>query len=219
MKNLAKKLYYLFLTVIFQTFSISAIKLYLNLFKDHKSHPYIITGIYFISYLLFIIVFYFSLPKKKKNDLSDSDNIFRKRANSLKLYRRNCIITIEEDKKNKKGKKKSKNNDIRDQCPNIYCIKNEVIYPSILLSIGQGINIYTLGKIDITLFLMINGSILICLFRIMKSREIHKIKPNKIISGIIDVFSIIAFIIYHLCVFDIELNYLFYTLLTFFASK
>ena len=218
MKNLAKKLYYLFLTVIFQTFSISAIKLYLNLFKDHKSHPYIITGIYFISYLLFIIVFYFSLPKKKKNDLSDSDNIFRKRANSLKLYRRNCIITIEEDKKNKKGKKKSNNNDIRDQCPNIYCIKNEVIYPSILLSIGQGINIYTLGKIDITLFLMINGSILICLFRIMKSREIHKIKPNKIISGIIDVFSIIAFIIYHLCVFDIELNYLFYTLLTFFAS-
>ena len=105
MKNLAKKLYYLFLTVIFQTFSISAIKLYLNLFKDHKSHPYIITGIYFISYLLFIIVFYFSLPKKKKNDLSDSDNIFRKRANSLKLYRRNCIITIEEDKKNKKEKK------------------------------------------------------------------------------------------------------------------
>ena len=99
MKNIAKKLYYLFLTIIFQTFSISATRLYLNLFKDRKSHPYIITGIYFISYLLFIIIFYLNLPKKKKNDSFDSFNVFRKRANSIKLYKKNSIITIEEDKK------------------------------------------------------------------------------------------------------------------------
>ena len=99
MKNIAKKLYYLFLTILFQTISISATRLYLNLFKDHKSHPYIITGVYFISYLLFIIIFYFSLPKKKKNESFVSENIFRKRANSLKLYKRNSILTIEEDKR------------------------------------------------------------------------------------------------------------------------
>jgi hypothetical protein len=99
MKDIAKKFYYFILTIIFQTISISSMRLYLILFKDHKSHPYIITGIYFISYLLFIIIFYFSLPKLKKNDLSDSDNIFRKRANSIKLYKRNSIITVEEVKK------------------------------------------------------------------------------------------------------------------------
>ena len=220
MKNVSKKLYYLFLAIIFQTFSISAMRLYLNLFKDHKSHPYIITGVYFMSYLLFIIIFYLSLPKKKKNDLSDSDNIFRKRANSIKLYKRNSIITIEEDKKNKKRNRIIKNNksDFCNQCPNVYCLKNEVIYPSILLSIGQGINIYTLGKINVPLFIMINGNILICLFRIMKSREIRKIKPNKVISGVFATFSILAFIVYHLCVSELEIKYLFFVLFTFFAS-
>ena len=213
MKNIAKKLYYLFLTILFQTISISATRLYLNLFKDHKSHPYIITGVYFISYLLFIIIFYFSLPKKKKNESFVSENIFRKRANSLKLYKRNSILTIEEDKRYKKNKNKFQSN-----CPNVYCIKNEVIYPSILLSIGQGINIYTLGKIDATLFLMINGSILISLFRILKSKGISKIKPNKVISAVIEVFSILIFIIYNLCISGLESSYLFFTLFTFFAS-
>jgi hypothetical protein len=104
MKNIAKKLYYLFLTIIFQTISISSMRIYLTLFKDHKSHPYIITGIYFISYLLFVIIYYFNLPKKKRNNSSDSDSSLRKRANSIKLYKRNSIITVEEDKKIKKIK-------------------------------------------------------------------------------------------------------------------
>ena len=213
MKNIAKKLYYLFLTILFQTISISAIRLYLNLFKDHKSHPYIITGVYFISYLLFIIIFYFSLPKKKKNESFVGENTFRKRVNSLKLYKRNSILTIEEDKRYKKNKNKFQSN-----CPNIYCIKNEIIYPSILLSIGQGINIYTLGKIDVTLFLMINGSILITLFRILKSKGISKIKPNKVVSAIIEIVSILIFIIYNLCISGLEISYLFFILFTFFAS-
>ena len=213
MKNIAKKLYYLFLTILFHTISITATRLYLNLFKDHKSHPYIITGIYFISYLLFIIIFYFSLPKKKKNDLNDSDNIFRKRANSIKLYKRNSILTIEQDKRGQSSKKKFESN-----CPNIYCIKNEVIYPSIFLSIGQGINIYTLGKIDVTLYLMINGSILISLFRIMKSKEISKIKANKFISFVLEIISILIFIIYNLFVSEFEISYLFLILFIFFAS-
>jgi len=220
MKDIAKKLYYLFLTIIFQTISISSMRLYLILFKDHKSHPYIITGIYFISYLLFIIIFYFNLPKKKKNDLSDSDNIIRKRANSIKLYKRNSIITVEEVKKNKSDKKRLRNNkdEFCNNCPNVYCIKNEVIYPSILLSIGQGFNIYTLGKINVILYLMINGSILICLFRIMKTGKISKIKLNKILSLVIVVISILAFVIYNLCFPDLDFSYLFFILLTFFAS-
>ena len=219
MKNIAKKLYYLFLTIIFQTISISSMRIYLTLFKDHKSHPYIITGIYFISYLLFVIIYYFNLPKKKRNNSSDSDSSLRKRANSIKLYKRNSIITVEEDKKNKEDKNKLKNKkDECNQCPNVYCIKNEVVYPSILLSFGEGFNIYTLGKINVTVFLMINGSILICLFRIMKSRKLTKIKFNKVISLIIIVLSIIAFVIYNLCVSDFDISYLFFILLNFFAS-
>ena len=213
MKNVAKKLYYFFLTIIFQTISTSAIRLYLNLFKDHKSHPYIITGVYFISYLLFIIIFYLNLPKKKKNDFLESENIIRKRASSIKLYKRNSIITIEDDKKNKKSKKKNPSG-----CPNVYCIKNEVVYPAIFLSIGQGTNIYTLGKINLTLYLMINGSILICIFRIMKSNEISKIKPHKVISALIDFLSIVIFIIYNLCISELEISYLFLVLCTLFAS-
>ena len=213
MKDIAKKLYYFFLTITFQTFSICASRLYLKIFKDHKSHPYILTGIYFISYLLFIIIFYFSLPKKKKNDLFESDNIFRKRANSIKLYKRNNILTLEEHKKQIKIRKIFPNN-----CNDVYCFKNEVIHPSILLSIAQGVNIYTLGKIDVTLFLMINGSILISFFRILKSNQIRKIKPNKIISAIIEVMSILIFIIYNFFFSDLEISYLFFILLTFFAS-
>ena len=220
MKNVSKKLYYLFLAIIFQTFSITAMRLYLNLFKDHKSHPYIITGVYFMSYLFFIIIFYLSLPKKKKNDLSDSDNIFRKRANSIKLYKRNSIITIEEVKKNKKRNSIIRNDksDLCNQFSDVYCIKNEVIYPSIFLSIGQGINIYTLGKINVALFLMINGNILISLFRIMKSRTVSKIKPNKVVSGVFITFSILAFIAYHLFVSVYKINHLFFILFTFLAS-
>jgi len=219
MKNIAKKFYYIFLTILFQTISLTSMRVYLTFFKDHKSHPYIITGIYFISYLLFIIIFYFNLPKKKRSNSSDSDNILRKRANSIKLYKRNSIITVEEDKKNKDDKKKLKNKkDECKQCPNVYCIKNEVVYPSILLSFGQGFNIYTLGKINVTVFLMLNGSILICLFRIMKSRKLTKIKFNKIISLIIIVLSLITFIIYNLCVSDLDISYLFFILLNFFAS-
>ena len=220
MKNIAKKFYYIFLTILFQTISITSMRVYLTFFKDHKSHPYIITGIYFISYLLFIIIFYFNLPKKKRSNSSDSsDNILRKRANSIKLFKRNSIITVEEDKKNKDDKKKLKNKkDECNQCPNVYCIKNEVVYPSILLSFGQGFNIYTLGKINVTVFLMLNGSILICLFRIMKSRKLTKIKFNKIISLIIIVLSLITFIIYNLCVSDLDISYLFFILINFFAS-
>ena len=219
MKNIAKKLYYLFLTIIFRTVSISSMRIYLTLFKDHKSHPYIITGIYFISYLLFIIIFYFNLPKNKRNNSSDSDSSLRKRVNSIKLYKRNSIITVEDDKKNKEDKNKSKNKkDECNQCPNVYCIKNEVIYPSILLSFGEGFNIYTLGKINVTVFLMLNGSILICFFRIMKSRKLSKIKFNKVISLIIIVLSLIAFVIYNLCVSDFDISYLFFILLNFFAS-
>ena len=210
MKNIAKKLYYLFLTILFQTFSTSATRLYLNLFKDRKSHPYIITGIYFISYFLFIIIFYLNLPKKKKNDSSESFNVFRKRANSIKLYKKNSIITIEEDKKTKKNKKLFQTD--------VYCIRNEVIYPSILLSIGQGMNIYCLGKINLTLYLMINGSILICLFRIFKSREISKVRLNKIISGSIEICAILTFIIYHLIISEMQITYLFFVLQTFIAS-
>ena len=210
MKNIAKKLYYLFLTIIFQTFSIASTRLYLNLFKDRKSHPYIITGIYFISYLLFIVIFYLNLPKKKKNDSADSNNVFRKRANSIKLYKRNSIITVEEDKKNKNNKKLFETD--------VYCLKSEVIYPSILLSIGQGMNIYCLGKINLTLFLMINGSILISLFRIFKSREISKIRLNKIISGSIEICAILTFIIYHLINSEMKITYLFFVLQTFIAS-
>ena len=213
MKDVAKKFFYLFLTIIFQTISISTTRLYLTLFNDHKSHPYIITGVYFISYLFFIVIFYFSLPNKRKKDLLESENIFRKRANSIKLYKKNSIITIEEDKKYNKNKQKNESS-----CPHVYCVKNEVIYPSILLSIGQGINIYTLGKIDLTLYLMINGSILICLFRIMKSKGIKKIKLNKIISAVLGIISILIFIIYNLCVSDLKVSYLFFISFTFFAS-
>lgn len=173
-----------------------------------------------MSYLLFIIIFYLSLPKKKKRNLSDSENIFRKRANSIKLYKRNSIITLEIDIKNEQRNSIIQNNksDFCNHCANIYFLKNEVIYPSILLSIGQGINIYTLGKINVPLFIMINGNTLICLFRIMKSREIKKIKPNKVVSGVFVTFSILAFIIYHLCISVIEIKYLFFILFTFFAA-
>ena len=184
------------------------------MFRDHKSHPYILTGIYFISYLLFIIIFYLNLPKKKKNDLLESNNIFRKRVNSIKLYKRNSIITLEEHKKQIKRKKKFSN-----ICQEVYCVKNEVIHPSILFSISQGINIYTLGKIDVTLFLMINGSILISFFRILKSKGISKIKPNRVISALIEVLSILVFIIYHLFFSELEISYLFFILLTFFCIR
>ena len=65
---------------------------------------------------------------------------------------------------------------------------------------------------------MINGSILISLFRILKSKGISKIKPNKVISAVIEVFSILIFIIYNLCISGLEISYLFFTLFTFFAS-
>ena len=141
MRDAAKKFYYFILTIIFYTISICSSRLYLKMFRDHKSHPYILTGIYFISYLLFIIIFYLNLPKKKKNDLLESNNIFRKRVNSIKLYKRNSIITLEEHKKQIKRKKKFAN-----ICQEVYCVKNEVIHPSILFSISQGINIYTHGE-------------------------------------------------------------------------
>ena len=213
MRDAAKKFYYFILTIIFYTISICSSRLYLKMFRDHKSHPYILAGIYFIFDLFFIIIFYLNLPKKKKNDLLESNNIFRKRVNSIKLYKRNSIITLEEHKKQIKRKKKFAN-----ICQEVYCVKNEVIHPSILFSISQGINIYTLGKIDVTLFLMINGSILISFFRILKSKGISKIKPNRVISALIEVLSILVFIIYHLFFSELEISYLFFILLTFFAS-
>lgn len=226
MKNASKKFYYLFLSIIFQTLSVISMKFYLSLFKDEKSHPYILTIIYFVTYLLFIIIFYSGLPKKKneknKNNLPNCIFNFRKRVNSIKLYKRNSIITIDSEEEKKEKHKKEKNEDKKElcnQCPNYYCIKNEVIYPSILLSIGHGINIYTLGKINVIFHQMINGSILICLFRLLKSKEITKIKPNKVIAAIIDIFSIISFIIYHLYVSSgFEISYLFFILLCFFSS-
>jgi len=227
MKNASKKFYYLFLSVIFQTLSVLSMKFYLSLFKDNKSHPYILTIIYFITYLLFIIIFYSGLPKKKneknKNNLPNSIFKFRKRVNSIKLYKRNSIITIDSEEQKKEKHKKEKEEDKKEscnQCPNYYCIKNEVIYPSILLSIGHGMNIYTLGKINLIFHQMINGSILICFFRLLKSKEITKIKPNKVIAAIIDIFSIISFIIYHLYVSSgFELSYLFFILLCLFSSS
>ena len=224
MKNISKKIYYLFLAIIFQTLSVLSMKLYLSLFKEQKSHPYILTGIYFVTYLLFIIIFFSGIPRKKqekKNNLPKSINNFRKRVNSLKLYKRNSIITIDvnDEKKEKiKNKTDEKNMEICNNCPNYYCIKNEVIYPSFLLIIGHGINIYTLGKINIILHQMMNGSILICLFRLIKSKEITKIKPNKVVAGIIDVFSVLIFIIYHLFSSGFYLSYLFFILFNFFSS-
>ena len=52
----------------------------------------------------------------------------------------------------------------------------------------------------------------------MKSRKLTKIKFNKIISLIIIVLSLITFIIYNLCVSDLDISYLFFILLNFFAS-
>ena len=117
-----------------------------------------------------------------------------------------------------KNKVDTNNSEICNKCPNYYCIKNEIIYPSCLLIVGHGINIYTLGKINIILHQMMNGSILICLFRLIKSKEISKIKPNKVVAGIIDVFSILIFIIYHLFSSGFYLSYLFFILFHFFSS-
>ena len=223
MKNISTKLYYLFLSVIFQTLSVLSMKFYLSLYKEQKSHPYILTAIYFVTYLLFIIIFYSGLPKKKqeKNNLPKCINIFRKRVNSIKLYKNNSIITIddnEEKKENKKEKVNIHNTELCNNCPDYYCIKNEVVYPSVLLIIGHGINIYTLGKINIILHQMMNGSILICLFRLIKCKEITKIKPNKVVAGIIDVFSVLIFLIYHLFSSGFEISYLFFILFNFFSS-
>ena len=223
MKNNLNKLFYMFLSIIFQTSSVFSIKFYLNIFKDSKSHPYIITSIYFMTYLLFIIIFYSGLPKKKKEtkkNVPKCIKAFRKRINSLKLYKNNSIITIDphEEKKEKKKNHIENNAELCNNCPNYYCIKNEVIYPSILLIIGHGINIYTLGKINIILHQMMNGSVLICLFRLIKCKEIAKIKPNKVVAGIIDVFSIISFIVYHLYTSGFEVSYLFFILFSFFSS-
>ena len=225
MKNVSSKLYYLFLSIIFQTSSVLSIKFYLSLFKDNKSHPYIITSIYFITYLLFIIIFYSGLPKKKKETKKNHEpkciKVFRKRVNSIKLYKNNSIITIdphEEKKEKKKDHTEANNAELCNNCPNYYCIKNEVIYPSILLIIGNGINIYTLGKMNIILHQMMYGSVLICLFRLIKCKEIAKIKPNKVVAGIIDVFSIICFIVFHLYTSGFEVSYLFFILFSFFSS-
>ena len=225
MKNVSSKLFYIFLSIIFQTSSAFSIKFYLSLFKDHKSHPYIITSIYFITYLIFIIIFYSGLPKKKKetkkNGEPKSIKAFRKRVNSIKLYKNNSIITIdphEEKKEEKRRHMEANNAELCNNCPNYYCIKNEVIYPSILLIIGHGVNIYTLGKINIILHQMMNGSVLICLFRLIKCKEIAKIKPNKVVAGIIDVISILSFIVYHLYTSGFEVSYLFFVLFSFFSS-
>lgn len=223
MKNVSQKIYYLFLSIIFQTLSVLSMKFYLSLFKEQKSHPYILTAIYFLTYLLFIIIFYSGLPKKKKekkNNLPKSFNIFRKRVNSIKLYKRNSIITIdanEEKIQNQKVENKNKS-ELCNNCLNYYCIKNEIIFPSTMLIIGHGINIYTLGKINIILHQMMNGSILICLFRLIKSKEISKIKPNKVLAGVIDVFSVLIFIIYHLFWKGFGISYLFFVLFNFFSS-
>ena len=65
MKNASKKFYYLFLSIIFQTLSVLSMKFYLSLFKDEKSHPYILTTVYFVTYLLFIIIFILAFQRKK----------------------------------------------------------------------------------------------------------------------------------------------------------
>ena len=225
MKNISKKLYYFLLTIIFQTSSVLSMKFYLSLFKDNKSHPYILTAIYFTTYLLFYIIFYSSLPKKKqendKKHLPKFIKVCRKRANSIKLYKKNNIITIDvNDEKKEKEKHNLEENKIEicNNCPNYYCIKNEVIYPSILLVVGHGINIYTLDKINIILHQMINGSVIICLFRLLKCKEIAKIRPNKVVAGILDVISILSFIAYHLYVSGVEISYLFFVLFCFFSS-
>ena len=225
MKYISTKIYYLFLTIIFQTFSVLSMKLYLSLFKNGKSHPYILTAVYFLTYLLFIINFYSGLPSKKKdnkkNNLPKSINTLRKRVNSIKLYKTNSIITIddkEEKKQNHKNESFINQNKMCNNCPNYYCVKNEIIYPSILLLIGHGINIYTLGKINIILHQMMNGSIIICLFRLLKSKEIAKIKPNKVVAGVIDIFSILIFIIYHLFDSKFEISYLYLILFNFFSG-
>ena len=224
MKNVSRKLYYFFLSVIFQTSSALTMKFYLNLFKDQKSHPYILTAIHFIPYLLFIIIFYSGIPKKKpetkKSNLPKSIKVFRKRVNSIKLYKRNSIITIDvnEEKKQKLKTQNEENKEICNNCPNYFCIKNEVIYPSIFLVIGHGISIYTLGKMNIILHQMIKGSVIICFFRLLKSKEIAKIKPNKVLAGIIDIFSVLGFIVYHLFVSGFEISYLFFILFSFFSS-
>ena len=213
MINLSSKVYYLFLSIIFQTISTLSIKCYLNLFKNEKSHPYILTVIYFTTYLLFIIIYYSNVPKsnkKKKKNLPGAVNNFRNRIKLIKLYKTTNIITVENNINNKAEK--------CNKCRNNYFFKNEILYPSLLLILGHGINIYTLNKLNVILHLMMNGSILICQFRLMKSKEITKIKPNKLIAAIIDVFSIICFIIYLLFMQEVPISYLFCILLALLSS-
>ena len=110
------------------------------------------------------------------------------------------------------------NKGICDNCPNYYCIKNEIIYPFVLLVIRHGINIYTLGKINVILHQRINGSVIICFFRLIKCKEIAKIKSNKVFVVITEVLSILSFITYHLYVSGVEISYLFLVIFSYFSS-
>ena len=87
-----------------------------------------------------------------------------------------------------------------------------------MLVIRHGINIYTLGKINVISHQRINGSVIICFFRLIKCKEIAKIKSNKVFVGITDVLSILSFITYHLYVLPVEISYLFLVIFSYFSS-
>lgn len=233
MKDIFKTNFYLICAVIFQTLSTLSIKLFLNIFKNSKRHPYIITCIYFITYLLFSIKYFYEIPHKappSKVDTKENNNIIstsineeedekpRQRRQSINLYKRRNIITINSKKKNDSL---PDDNSIKKNCGTIkhsYCWKREIFFPSLLLGIGYGINIYTLGKINIILYQVMQSCVIICQFKILKTKEIYNINPQKVAGSIIVVMSVLGFLIYHLIKSDYEISYLFFVLFNFLSD-
>lgn len=237
MKDVFRTNFYLICAAIFQTSSTLTIKLYLNIYKNQKSHPYILTCIYFITYLIFSIKYFYEIPnqldenlnqKSKSSYSNESEEEYNndddqekprvRRKSSIDLYKRNSVITL-----NSQEKSDSLPDDgsIKKNCRKIkhyYCWKKEIVYPSILLGLGYGINIYSLGKINIILYQVMNGCVLICQFKLMKTNEIYNIKPQRVAGGIIVVMSILGFLIYHLIKTDCEVSYLFFVLFSFLSD-
>jgi hypothetical protein len=155
---------------------------------------------------------------KNKND--NQKNNLSKSFLDINLYKKNGIITIDvSDEKNKKNINGDNSKDkICKICPNYYFFKKEVIYPSIFFIFGVGLNIYSLGKINILLHQMIYGSAIICLFRVLKCKEIAKIRPNKVVACIFIILAIIIFIVFQCFFSDYETSQLFLILISLFSS-
>ena len=107
-----KKLYYFFLTIIFQTSSALSMKFYLFKLMRRQKNP----SIYFdcnIFHNLFIILYYFypGLPKKnhesKKNFLPKFIKVCRKKVNTIKLYKKIALLPLMLMTKKRKTKKQS----------------------------------------------------------------------------------------------------------------